>query len=251
MDFAYRVVRAACLLLLVAGLCGCGWWSSFSEKTSSLTDPRLDYADYAPHGDRWRLARLFAPVDERIHAVTKELVAIETFPGADWYESFMERNPWLASVAAVDSQGRLLGRLPDVALMPLDPQEFMSHQEDWERATFRSFFRQTALGPEICFVQPMFLRNNWVGLIIVQFDPRSLRQYSPEPERLAVLHPGLPLWPATDANGAGALVRMDWDGILRKRVGGTLKLENETYTWLARHIGDTYMIYAVLNRAGE
>ncbi len=245
-----RLAIAASLTILALMLSGCGWWYSLTDKAASATDPELDYKDYAPAGDKWRLAKLFTPVDQRIQLVARELSSIETFPNPEWYERLMDRNPWLTSVAAVDANGRLLGRLPEEAMKPLDTEQFLEFKSSWEQAEFKSFFFQTELGPEICLVQPMFLRNNWIGLIIAQFDPRSLRQFSSESDELAVLHQGLLLWPSTDANGAKALSGVDWEAVLKKSVGGRMKLDGRTFTWLARHIGDSFMIYAVQSRDG-
>lgn len=231
-------------------LSGCGWWTAFRDKASQVVDSKPEYKSYAPEGDKWRLARLFAPVDQRIQIVARELSSIETFPGPEWYERLMDRNPWLTSVAAVDAKGRVLGRLPEDAIKPLDAEQFLEFRMSWERAEFRSFFYQTDLGPEVYLVQPMFLRNDWVGLIIVQFDPRSLRQFVSDSDDLAVIHQDLLLWPSTSANGAEPLSRVDWRGILKSRVSGQIRLDGETYTWLARHIGDSFMIYAVQNRDG-
>lgn len=213
-----------------------------------MVNPELEYKGYSPTGDKWRLANLFAPVDQRIQTLTRELSTIESFPPPEWYEGLMARTPWLTSVAAVDAQGRLLGRLPESAISPLDIGQFLEFKEEWERATFKSFFFQTDLGPEVCFVQPMFVRNKWVGLVIAQFDPRALRQFSPEPDDLTLLHADMLLWPSTPANRAEVLVGVDWEDILRNRVSGSLEKEGQSYTWLARSIGGTYMIYAVRNR---
>ncbi len=243
-----RSAFAASLICLALANSGCGWWYSLSDGASSLVNPKLEYKEYAPSGDKWRLANLFAPVDQRIQALTRELSTIESFPAPEWYGRLLDRYPWITSIAAVDAQGRLLGRLPENAITPLDAGQFLEFAADWERATFKSFFSQTDLGPEVCLVQPVSLHNKWVGLIIVQFDPRSLRQFSPAPEGLTLLHSGLLLWPSTPVNEAEVLVGVDWEAILRDRVSGTLEREGRSYTWLARHIGDTYVIYAVRNR---
>ncbi|EMG38754.1 hypothetical protein PCS_00385 [Desulfocurvibacter africanus PCS] len=243
-----RLAFAASLICLTLALSGCGWWYSLTEGASSLVNPKLEYQGYAPSGDKWRLANLFAPVDQRIQALTRELSTIESFPAPEWYERLLARNPWLTSIAAVDAQGQVLGRLPEAAIFPLDAGQFLEFKADWERAQFKSFFFQTDLGPEVCLVQPMFLRNKWVGLIIAQFDPRTLRQFSPVPDDLTLLHAGTLLWPPTPANEAEILVGVDWEATLRDRVSGTLEKEGRSYTWLARYIGDTYLIYAVRNR---
>lgn len=245
-----RFAIAVCLTTFALMLSGCGWWSPLTDKAASITSPKIDYRNYAPKGDKWRLAKLFSPVDQRIQVVVRELSSIETFPTPEWYERLMDRNPWLTSVAAVDAKGRLLGRLPEEAMRPLDTGQFLEFKSSWEQAEFKSFFFQTELGPEICLVQPMFVRNDWVGLIIAQFDPRSLRQFSPEPDELTVLHRDILLWPSTNANGAKALASVDWEKVLRKSVGGQMELDGRTFTWLARHIGDSFMVYAVQNRDG-
>lgn len=238
------------VVTLGLALAGCGGWSTLSDKAAGLIEPELEYRDYSPKGDRWRLAHLFAPVDQRLQVLARDMTTVESFPDPSWYSRVLERHPWITSVAAVDSKGRLLGRAPETAIMPLDTEMFLDFKDDWERAVFKAFFFQTELGPQGYLVQPTFLRNEWVGLIVAQFDPRSLRAYSPEPDNLAVLHPDLPLWPATEANGANALTEIDWRAVLRDDVGGRLELDDDGYTWLARHIGDSFIIYAVRNRDG-
>jgi len=115
----------------------------------------------------------------------------------------------------------------------------------WRDRSLRIGLDDTPLGPEVYIAAPFFKDNEWMGLIVVHFDPANVMQYCPDPEELIVLYPGGTLWPGSQGAMADYIAGQDWDSQLSKRVMGYIRIGGGTYHWLARFLGGTHLIYVV------
>ena len=239
---------ALCLLLLVAAG-GCSTLrtaQTYAEEAVSFInpDPEIDYQDLPKDGPEEVLAYLFAPVDERIQLLAEGMITVDSKPGREWFESFGLRYPWLTGVAVLDTDGKVDVAMPEQGLRKLPAQELLALRENWVRGGLAVTVRKDELGPEVYFVQPITEEGVFSGLVVSHFDPRSLRRYCPDPDRLLMWTPDVDLWPIDGAKEREAIHSMDWDDVLTDKVHGHVGERPHKYVWVARRLGNTHILYA-------
>jgi hypothetical protein len=217
-------------------------------KAGDIADPEIDYEKMPGSKAEKRLAELFAPVDERIEFLVQDVVVREVRPDDDWYSSLAISYPWVSGIAVLDREGQVVERFPSPGVKPLFPEEFLALSPEWQLGGLKAVIKDTDFGPEVYLVRANFENNEWQGLLVVHFDPRILMRYSPDPESLLVFTAQAPLWPTMARNQALPLLTLDWEDTLESKIHGKVRAEGRKFTWLARALGDTHIIYAVPNK---
>lgn len=196
--------------------------------------------------EQLRLARLFKPVDEHINDLRKYIDGTDRLPNEDWFKRLFTKFGWISGVMVTDVEGVVRFQHPQESLKRHDLSPFVEWGEAWHDHKLRAFAVNTPLGPEIYLANPFFEDSEWVGLIVVHFDPRKLLRFCPAPDELIIVSQDEVVWPGDSEQEAQALAQEPWEEITKDREFGTFEGSQGEYYWIARHLGFYYLIYASL-----
>lgn len=246
------LIRVFVFCILFLSLLGCDSARNLWSRTTGLYET---YIDPKPEIDLQRrpglskkekqLAMHFSVMDQQLELLLRTLAPQDAFPSQAWFERVSGRFSWLTAIMAVDTQGEVLVRRPEIPIKTVQTAPLL--EEEWsllERG-LQGFVQETPLGPELIVAGPFFRDGVWQGLLIAHFDPRSLINLTQDPEGLVLLAPGQLMWSSLNATTTQELVAAPWNDILKSRVQGRWSGENALFVWIARPIGALQMIYAV------
>jgi len=206
--------------------------------------PEVDLDNDGLDREQLRLARLFKPVDEHINSLRKYLDGTDKMPSEDWFKRLFTQYGWISGVMVVDVEGAVRFKYPEESLKQHDLSPFVEWGEAWKDHRLRAFAVETPLGPEVYLANPFFEDSEWVGLVVVHFDPRKLLRFCPDPEGLIMVSPDVVVWPGAYEQDAQALAAKDWDDILDGSEFGDFEGPSGEFYWIARHLGYYHLIYA-------
>jgi hypothetical protein len=239
----------ALIFILLFFVSGCesmrDTWDSTQEfyKNYINVDPEIDLEVEDLDPAEYKLARIFTPIDTRIEQVSRRLDATDSFPGEKWFDELFAQNPWISGVMVTDLQGEILHKQPETAMKPLTVEPLLEEPDElWDRRV-RAMVQDTELGPEIYMATPFFTEAELSGIVAVHFDIRNLVEFSPNPDELIILSPGLMLWPGNYDDGV--LMQEPWDEILADDVTGEIESGGKEFVWVSRFVGDKKIVYAV------
>lgn len=240
------------LLLLSLGLAGChagtrakryvkGHW----ESVKTYIDPAatIDLEAYKLENPNFeKLARLITSVDAPLLQLNRYVSDRDTYPDQEWFSLLMTRFPWLNRAFVTDASGTILEQVPEVPLKRFSqPLVFEGY---WRKTFITTVADYPELGPELYIGTPYFMDADFKGLIVAGFDPRTVINFSPEPEQLIIIHPGGGVWSAGYEADEEALLALPWEEMLADDVTGQVQVGDKYYTWLARFIGEDEYVYA-------
>ena len=211
--------------------------------------PTVDLAekDVGEANER-RLAELFAPVDSRIESLRMFLQAQDDYPEDAWFDELFQRYPWISGAAALGRTGEFLAKRPEASLKPFSTEAVLALSDDWAQRRIMTLAEDTDLGPEIYLAKPFYKDNEWYGLTVVHFDPRAVISFSPNPDALFVLAPGVVLWSGKYDKSQFPSNKEYWDAVLEDHDAGELSTGGGFY-WLARALGHSHLIYATVEQS--
>lgn len=240
------------LLLLVATLAGCSTMKTTWRDTRKLykeyvvVEPSIDYSNEGLEDKSvQKLAALFSPVDERLDAFMRIFTSQDIPPEPAMAAELLVAYPWVSGVAELGTDGVVRGQLPAVSLRPLDFAPLMAFEDRYKVRKPAALVSTDEMGTVVFLAMPFFENNEWSGLIVAWFDPRSLLQFSPSPNELFIVSTVGPVWlgEGEGAGGGGGLAGVKWADILRNEVQGAISAGG-TYVWVARRLGQMSLIYA-------
>jgi hypothetical protein len=237
--------------LLLAAMAACSTLDSTWDYTAETLDPdpEIDLgANTMDDPDEEFLAEQVTPVDKQLLDLIRFLSAQDAHPDPEWFELVMMRYPWLDGVMTVDVEKKLLHQHPEASLKPLDPTPLYDFQGEWMEQDIHMHIDYTELGPEMYIATPMFSDTDWLGLLVVYFDPRVFFNFCPNPEDFIVLDPKGDIWTVEASADRMTLAEIPWPKILSDEVRGTVHIDGKSYTWLSRYIGNKQIIYAVRDK---
>jgi hypothetical protein len=248
-----RFAVLACALLLAALLAACTYMDTTWQGTKRFyreyvnVDPavELELSGHEPWEER--MAALFAPVDSRIDFLARTLDARDQLPSEEWTEALFSGSPWISGLAAVSLAGEVLDQQPEVPMKPLSYEPLTAIGDGWKDRRLRSVVEETPLGPEVLLGTPFFDGKDLAGVIVAHFDVRSVIASSPSPEDLVLFTPGVMLWEGPAGPAAVEVLALPWAEILADEVQGSFTAGGREYNWLARYLGGTPFIYAVVD----
>lgn len=245
------LLRIIFAFLLLSHLAACSSMDSAWQYTRDAVDPNPSVdlaANTMDDPDEEFLAKQVTPVDMRILDLTRFLSAQDAHPDPEWFELTMMRFPWLDGVMTVDTEQKQLYQYPGASLKPLDPSALYNIDGEWVDQGVQMHIDYTELGPEMYIAKPMFSGTDWLGLLVVYFDPRVFFNFCPNPEDFVILDPKGDIWTVEATPDRVTLAQIPWPSILRDQVRGTVHIEGKSYTWLARYIGKQQIVYAVQDK---
>lgn len=238
-----------CALLAAAG---CDTVKPYWKSTRKLykeyvnVDPSIDLKDPGISDPSVRkLAELFTPVDERLEFLLRALSAQDLPPNPEWCQSFMDSFPWLTGMAVLTDSGMVTFKLPAYTIKPVDFAPLMEFEKLYKERKMAAYVATSELGAEILVAKPLFVDNDFKGLLVAHFDPGNLAKFSPQPAQLIMIAPGQPLWSGENASAAQALAQLNWKNILKSNVSGEENVGGTRYLWQSRFVAQTRLVYAV------
>lgn len=241
------------VLLLAFFLTGCSvtahetWKSTKKLYATYLNQPAsLDYEDKGMlSSEEGRLAIHLFGIDNQLEELEHFLENQDRPPTKESVSLFFARFPWLSGLVAVNADGEVLAQEPPVAMKPLD-FSLITQQEsrkDTPRG-LRGYVQDTPLGPEVMMGMPIYESAILRGFLICHFDIRSLLRYVDKPEELVVLSPEAVLWPGHFDYDSTPLAHQDWTQKVKSTISGSCSDQNGSFSWLARFLGKTPLIFA-------
>lgn len=191
-----------------------------------------------------KLARLFSPVDERLHDLLQTLDHQDAFPGGDWSDMVLKKYDWVSGIAAVTKAGEVLFEKPGETIKEAHYNLLLPEAEKCFEKKIRSDVDQTPFGAEVYLGGPFFKDNEWQGMLVARFDFRSLVKFSESPGELMILSDKGVLWSGQDFDVQG-LSDMPWSEVLKDRVSGKVSVNGQAYRYISRYLGQMKLVYVV------
>ena len=238
--------RVLLVLLCLSFSCGCTVAKTGKKMYQEYVNPRpqVDLTIQAEEESAPPdFASLFVPVDTRLNALERDLSIQDTYPPDAWFDGFMQRYPWLGSLAAVNAKGEVLfqkqaanpGNIPYASLCA----------GDWKTRDPRAAVVGDESGKRICLTMPFFKNNIWKGCLVASFLPKDLVVYSPRSESLVLLSAEKEvLWAGKYAERIDTLADQPWTDFLTEQVSGEITAYGQQFFWLGRTFSGTWLIYA-------
>ena len=240
---------AACVLFAASA---CDTVKPYMKTTKKFykeyinTDPNIDLKDPGISDPSVRkMAELFTPVDERLEFLVRALSAQDLPPEREWCQALMDSFPWLTGMAVLTDNGSITFRLPSYSLKPVDFAPLLEQEKLFKARKMAANVAAGELGAEVMIAKPLFVDNEFKGLLVAHFDPGSLARFSPEPGQLIMVAPGAVLWAGDDSGAAQALAGLNWKNILKSDVSGEQRIGGARYLWQSRFLAQARIIYAV------
>lgn len=235
-----------CLAVLTTG---CSTMKTTWRSTKKLyreyvnTDPTIDLTNegIADKGLQ-RLAALMMPVDERLMQMTRALSCQDTPPESDWPQQLLNSYSWLSGLAVLDASGNVRSQVPSVAMHPLNFAPLLEQADRYKKRQLGATVQNDEFGTVVMVAAPYFENNEWAGLVVAFFDPRTLIGFSPEPGALVVLSTDGSVWPGGSQAGDG-LAGLKWNDILKSSVQGDMTVGGASWVWQSRYLGQLNVIY--------
>ena len=242
--------RTLCLLIAISLLSGCSTFRDTWKDTRSLykeyvnTPVKVDI-QCPPPGDQaqLKLAKLFMPADENLEKLLRLFSAQDVMPPAEWCRDLMDIYPWLAGVAVISDSGQVVTKYPEVDLIPTNFDPLLEQKARYKTRLMAGQVDVTELGSLVYIATPLFKENEWSGILVAYFDPRSLVKLSPNPADLYIVSSEGVLWEGGDPAVAKSLAAEKWANILKGDICGTVSAAGGKYLWQARFIGNKPIIY--------
>lgn len=245
-------IRACICCILVLALSGCdtarNLWGQTTDLYETYIDPKpeidLQRRDGVSRQEK-RLAMLFSVMDQQLELLLRTMAPQDSFPSPAWFDKVSGRYPWLTATLAVDAQGAILARRPEIPIKTVQVAALLDREWSIMERGLQGFVQDTPLGPEFIVAGPFFRDGEWQGLLVAHFDPRSLISQVEDADDLVLFTPGQLMWSGLDPETTRALIDAPWEDILKSRVQGRWSSGEALFVWISRPIGALQMIYAV------
>ncbi len=239
------VFLLACLLLTACDTAKRTWRDTkgMFDKYVDI-DPEIDLKNEGiDDKGLQKLARLFGPVDQKLEVFLREIQSQDTPPEAEWSEGLLSRFQWLTGLAVLDAEGTVLAQYPPVGMRAVDFTPLLEFKDRYKVRQLAASIQTDELGTLIYVAMPYYKNNEFSGLVVGYFDPRSLIDFCPDPGQLYIIYPDGVLWPGSDQALAEAMLAYAWKSELKADVQGETTVNGVTYAWQARWIGQIEIVY--------
>ncbi len=249
----YRTFFLLCLVCVA--LVGCrppqtvknAWKETRTYYRDYLNTPAsLDLDDKGDAKDYQAvLAAALADFDMQLRNLERMLQNSDRNPDPAWVTKVTTDFPWLAGLALTDNEGHPMAQVPPSYAKPFDVGSLTTVDKKQLRKDLRAYVQEDPLGPEIYVGNPVYSGDDFKGLIVVHFDPRTLIARTADPANIIIACPGGIIWPGSFDAQATPIAGVDWADKVKSNAYGTVSNDRGTFYWVTRYVGNLPLIYAV------
>lgn len=245
------VTVAIMLALCITVLAGCKqaaknvWKDTKKYYREYLNTPAtLDFepADAEPVEDR--LASVYTPVGLALESFRRDMENQDQFPTEEWVQQMMTRYPWLNGIAVVSPDSTVFMQKPEVSMKALNFAPLFAEDEKSGVREMRAYAENNPMGPEVYVGTPFFVNNEFKGMVVGHFDPRSLLSVCPDPARLVIIAPEGVLWSGHYIYDTTPLAKVDWKKAVESDSTDTVSNELGEFLWVSKYIGNMPLVFA-------
>ena len=184
-------------------------------------------------------------IDVELSRLERTMLNADRPPTREWLTSFLTSFPWVNGFAGVKYDGTILGQEPANPMKPLDFIPLLYEDKKQSTRALRADVQNTPFGPEILLAAPLYDGTEFLGVVVTNFDMRSLMQYSHTPQDVVILSPQALLWPGKYDFASTPLAGVNWEEVTAKSTSGTCTNVNGTFYYNVRYLGNVPLVFAV------
>ncbi|SBW12203.1 conserved exported hypothetical protein [uncultured Desulfovibrio sp.] len=184
-------------------------------------------------------------IDVELTRLERTMLNADKPPTREWLSSFLTSFPWVSGFAGVKYDGTILGQEPANPMKPLDFIPLLYEDKKQSTRALRADVQNSSFGPEVLLASPLYDGTEFLGVVVANFDMRSLMQYSQTPQDVVILSPQALLWPGKYDFASTPLAGVNWDEVTAKSTSGTCTNVNGTFYYNVRFLGNVPLIFAV------
>ena len=184
-------------------------------------------------------------IDVELTRLERTMLNADKPPTREWLTSFLTSFPWVSGFAGVKYDGTILGQEPANPMKPLDFIPLLYEDKKQSSRALRADVQNTPYGPEVLLASPLYDGVDFLGVVVTNFDMRSLMQYSHTPQDVVILSPQALLWPGKYDFASTPLAGVNWDEVTAKSTSGTCSNVNGTFYYNVRYLGNVPLVFAV------
>ena len=248
-------LRGLALVAVTSLLTGCNAYQPTKDvwkgtknlwNTYVSTPAVVDYeekGDLSPH--ILALSTSMMGIDVELGRLERVMLNADRPPTREWISNFFAMFPWVNGFAGVKYDGTILGQEPAQSLKQLDFIPLLYEDPKQGSRALRGDVQPSPLGPEVLLAAPIHDGVDFLGVVAVYFDIRSLMQFSDTPEDLVILTPHALLWPGKYDFAATPLAGVDWATVVSQSSSGTCSNATGSFYYLVRYLGNLPLVFAV------
>ena len=184
-------------------------------------------------------------IDVELTRLERVMLNADKPPTREWLASFLTSFPWISGFAGVKYDGTILGQEPANPMKPLDFIPLLYEDKKQNSRALRADVQNSSYGPEVLLASPLYDGVDFLGVVVANFDMRSLMQYSHTPQDVVILSPQALLWPGKYDFASTPLAGVDWNEVVTKSASGTCSNVNGKFYYNVRYLGNVPLIFAV------
>ncbi len=249
------ISRCASVVLVLGLVAGCSSyqptknvWKGTKGLWYTYVSPPAE-VDYDEKGDlspqAMALSKSMMGIDIELSRLERVMMNADKPPTREWMTEFFSSFPWVNGLAGVKYDGTILGREPATGLKELDFIPVLYEDKKQHSRALRCDVQNTPLGPEVIVATPLYDSVDFLGVVAVHFDMRSLMQYSETSEDIVILSPYALLWPGKYDFAQTPLAGVDWAQIAIKSSSGRCKNAAGSFYYIVRYLGNLPLVFAV------
>ena len=243
-----------CLILSLIPVFGCSnnqtlrdsWKYTKRQYRTYLNVPaQLDYEDTGScEVYEIALGDAMLDVDGSLLKLIRAMENSDRGPDQAWVTKMMQDFPWLTGVALADQNGAVMARYPEYFMKEFSVAPLLEPDPKQRRSALRAYVQDSPMGPEVYLANPVYVGEDFRGLVVVYFDPRALMSLSKDPGSMMLASPSGVLWRGRFASNSTAVDRTDWADVLRSKSCGLVGDKNDEFYWTTRYLGNFPLVYA-------
>ena len=184
-------------------------------------------------------------IDVELTRLERVMLNADKPPTREWLASFLTSFPWISGFAGVKYDGTILGQEPANPVKPLDFIPLLYEDKKQSTRALRADVQNSPYGPEVLLASPLYDGIDFLGVVVANFDMRSLMQYSQTPQDVVILSPQALLWPGKYDFASTPLAGVNWDEVVTKSSSGSCSNVNGKFYFNVRYLGNVPLIFAV------
>jgi len=249
------LIRSLTLLTGFSLLTGCNayqptkdvWKGTKSLWNTYISQPAVvnydERGNLSPH--TLALTNSMMGIDVELGRLERAMLNADRPPTHEWLSEFFAMFPWVSGFAGVKYDGTILGQEPAENLKQLDFVPLLYEDKKQSSRALRADVQPSPLGPEILLAAPLYDGTDFLGVVAVYFDMRTLMSFSDSPDEIVILSPQALLWPGKYDFAATPLSTINWADVVTKSSAGTCSNATGSFYYMVRYLGNLPLIFAV------